>query len=112
MKLLSYKGYTGSFEYSVEDNILYGRVLGIKSLIMYEGKTVKSLIKDFHDAVDNYINSCIIDNIEAEKPFKGSFNVRIDSSLHEKGIKLAYSNNISLNKLVENAIDYYINNHI
>ena len=39
MKNLEYKGYTGSIEYSKEDDLLYGKVLGIKGLISYEGKT-------------------------------------------------------------------------
>ena len=33
MKYLEHKGYTGSIEYSEEDGLLYGKVLGIKSLI-------------------------------------------------------------------------------
>ena len=30
MSLLNYKGYTGSVEFSQEDNCLYGKVLGMK----------------------------------------------------------------------------------
>lgn len=36
--LLEYKGYYGSVEYSREDALLYGKVLGINSLISYEGR--------------------------------------------------------------------------
>lgn len=108
MKTLSYKNYTGSLEFSIEDNILFGKVLGIKSLISYEGKTIEELIKDFHVAVDDYLISCKNNNIEAEKPFKGLFNVRIDNALHEKAVILAHEENISLNKLVENAIRMYV----
>ena len=39
MSLLNYKGYTGSVEFSQEDNCLYGKVLGMKKdCISYEGK--------------------------------------------------------------------------
>lgn len=108
MKTLSYKNYTGSVEFSVEDNILFGKVLGIKSLISYEGNTIEELIKDFHDAINDYLMSCKNNNIEPEKPFKGLFNVRIDNTLHEKAVVLAHEKNISLNKLVENAIRMYV----
>ena len=48
MGTLKYKGYTGSVEYSEEDNCLYGEVLGMsKDFISYEGKDVDSLRKDF-----------------------------------------------------------------
>ena len=57
MGTLKYKGYTGSVEYSEEDNCLYGEVLGMsKDFISYEGKDVDSLRKDFEEAVDAYID--------------------------------------------------------
>lgn len=41
MSILNYKGYTGSVEFSQEDNCLYGKVLGMKkNCISYEGETV------------------------------------------------------------------------
>lgn len=33
MKHLNYKGYAGSIEYSREDNLFFGKVPGIRSLI-------------------------------------------------------------------------------
>jgi predicted HicB family RNase H-like nuclease len=37
LRHLEYKGYTGTIEYSKEDDLLYEKVLGIKGLISYEG---------------------------------------------------------------------------
>ena len=55
MSLLNYKGYTGSVEFSQEDNCLYGKVLGMKKdCISYEGETVSELVSDFEGAVDEY----------------------------------------------------------
>ena len=53
------KGYIGSVEYSEADCLLFGKVQGIRSLIMYEGTTAQELADDFHDAVDSYLNECI-----------------------------------------------------
>ena len=51
MGLLKYKGYTGSVDYSEEDNCLYGKVLGMsKDMITYEGQDVNELRKDFEGA--------------------------------------------------------------
>lgn len=60
MKHLEYKGYTGSIEYSKEDDLLYGKVLGIRGLISYEGRTGKELEKDFKEVIDNYLTDCKI----------------------------------------------------
>ena len=53
--ILQYKGFVGSIEYSDEDSIFYGKVLGIRSLISYEGEKMHDLIDDFHRAIDSYI---------------------------------------------------------
>ncbi len=104
MKNLEYKGYTGSIEYSSEDNLLYGKVLGIKGLISYEGETGKGLEQDFKDAIDTYLTDCDTEKIQPEKPFKGSFNVRVSPSLHQKAALLAKEAKVSLNSFVAEAI--------
>ena len=99
-----HKGYTGSVEFSQEDEVFHGKVIGIKAFISFEGDNVKSLIKDFENAVDEYLEFCESRKIQPEKPFKGSFNVRITPELHRKAASFAYENNISLNAFVEDAI--------
>jgi len=104
MKNLEYKGYTGTIEYSKEDGLLFGKVLGIKALISYEGATGKKLESDFTDAIDTYLADCKQDHVAPEKPFKGSFNVRISPKLHRKAALLAREENTSLNSFVAEAI--------
>lgn len=49
---LKHKGYIGSIEASIEDNCLFGKLLFIKALVSYEGKTVAELdaVAAAHDA--------------------------------------------------------------
>jgi predicted HicB family RNase H-like nuclease len=104
MKYLEYKGYTGSIEYSPEDNLLYGKVLGIRGLISYEGDTGKALEADFREAITTYLADCKTEGKTPEKPFKGSFNVRIPARLHQKAALLAMEAKTSLNSFVAEAI--------
>ena len=55
---MEYRGYVGSVEFSEADQLLFGKVQGIRSLISYEGTTVSELIADFHGAVDDYLALC------------------------------------------------------
>lgn len=105
---MEYKGYIGTVEYSDKDNILFGKVLGIKGLVSYEGESVAELRRDFEEAVDDYLEICAAKNIEPEKTYKGSFNVRIAPELHKKAILTALSKNISLNNFVEEAVRAYV----
>lgn len=101
---VKYKGYVGSIEFSEEDGVFFGKVLGIKSLISYEGENAKELLNDFHNAVEDYLNACSEKGIKPEVAYKGSFNVRISPELHEKVAVKALSESISLNKYVETAL--------
>ncbi|WP_297817724.1 type II toxin-antitoxin system HicB family antitoxin [uncultured Lactobacillus sp.] len=107
-KELSYKGYYGSVEYSLDDDILFGKVIGINGLLSYEGKTIDELRTDFQDVVDEYLEDCKIQGIKPQKSYKGSFNVRISPELHMKAAIYAASKDESLNSLVEEAIEKYV----
>ena len=111
-KLLKYKGYYGSVEYSSEDVLLYGKVLGINSLISYEGESVAELQQDFEGAVDDYLEMCAENGTEPEKTYKGSFNVRIAPQLHKKLSLYSISQNKSLNATVEEAVFEYLEDKI
>jgi len=104
MKNLDYKGYSGSIEYSKEDGLFYGKLLGIQSLISYEGETGPLLEKDFKESIDDYLSECSELGIKPEKPFKGSFNVRIPSELHRDAALKAIELNTSLNGFVSDSI--------
>lgn len=99
-----YKGYIGSIEFSEEDTLFFGKVMGIRSLISYEGKNADELISDFHSAVDDYIAVCEAEGREPEKAYKGSFNIRISPELHKQLVVCATSRQMSLNSFVENAL--------
>ena len=101
---MEYKGYYAKIEYSSEDNIFFGSIIGIDDSITFEGKSVTELETAFQEAVDDYLEMCHKIGKEPQKFYKGSFNVRIDPELHRKASLLAKSNKMSLNKFVEKAI--------
>ena len=79
---MEYKSYVGSVEFSEEDGIFFGKVMGIRALVSYEGTTAKELVDDFHTAVDDYLALCEDKGVKPEVAYKGSFNVRISPELH------------------------------
>ena len=99
-----YRGYIGTIEFSEEDALFFGKVMGIRSLISYEGKNANELISDFHSAVDDYLSVCEAEGREPEKAYKGSFNILISPELHKQLVVCATSRQMSLNSFVENAL--------
>lgn len=101
---MEYKNYVGSVEFSEEDACFFGKVMGIRALISYEGTTAKELIDDFHGAVDDYLALCEAEGKEPEKAYKGSFNVRVSPELHKQAVVYAASHQMTLNGFVESSI--------
>lgn len=102
--LLTYKGFSGSVEFSAEDECLVGEVLFIEGKIAYFGESLPELKSMFHEAVDGYLEMCEERGIEPLKPFKGSFNVRVGPELHKAASLEAKRNNVALNTFVADAI--------
>lgn len=55
---LQYRGYVGSIETSTQDKCLFGKLLFIRALVSYEGKTMAELKAAFREAVDDYLQTC------------------------------------------------------
>ncbi len=108
-ELLEYKGYHGSVEISVEDDCLFGKVQFIQALVNYEGKTVSELSNAFHESVEDYMATCETKGVEPERPFKGSFNVRVGPERHARAAMVVKKSQFkSLNEFVNHAIDHEI----
>lgn len=106
--VLSYKGYYGDVNYSSEDDVFHGKLIGISDLVTFEGNSVKELKKAFRDSVDDYLDFCKELGQEPDKTYKGSFNIRISPELHRQAARYAAVNNMSLNEFVKYAIDKMI----
>lgn len=107
-KLMKYKGYEGSAEISFEDKVLYGKILHIRDLIMYEGESIEAIQEAFEAAVDDYLEDCRLEGVEPNKPYTGSFNVRIGPERHKDLVRIQAQTGESLNKIVCKAIDGFL----
>ena len=102
--LVHYKGYSARPEYSAEDRIFYGTILGISDLVDFQSENAKDLEEQFHKAVDEYLEFCKEIGKEPQKEYNGLFNVRISPELHRQLSQFAQAEGVSLNKAVEQAI--------
>lgn len=102
--LLSYKHYNGTVEYSKEDACLFGKVVGVKSLLSYEGNSIQELERAFQTVIEDYLADCQERNVQPEQPYIGSFHVRISPELHRNIAVYAIEHGKSLDAAVEEAI--------
>ena len=56
--VLEYKGYWTDITVDFHSHLLHGRIEGIRDLVNFESETVEGIIKEFHNAVDDYLDFC------------------------------------------------------
>jgi len=103
--VLEYKKYTGTVEFSADDDVFFGRINGIRDVVTFEADTVAKLKKAFQEAIDDYLLTCKGLGKEPDKEFKGSFNVRLKPKIHRLAAIKSATLKISLNQFVEKVIE-------
>ena len=108
---LEYRGYSGSAEFSAEDEVFHGKLLGIRALVSYESGTAKGLKAAFEEAVDDYLETFEGQGRVPETPFRGVFNVRTSQELHRRAAIYAEQHGKKLNTVVNEALDTFLSTH-
>jgi predicted HicB family RNase H-like nuclease len=109
--IFEYKGYLGSGELSIDDNLLVGRLLFIRDVVSYVAASPRELEQAFHESVDEYLVTCAELGDAPDVPFKGSFNVRTGPEKHRSAMLDAIACETSLNDWVCQAIDAKLAGH-
>ena len=105
---MEYRGYHAKIEYSAEDEVFTGRVLGVNDVLLFEGGTVRELTEMFHDSIDDYLAVCAEIGKTPEKEYKGSFNVRLSPELHRQAALAAENRSLTLNQFMNEAVKSYL----
>ncbi|RUW81560.1 MAG: toxin-antitoxin system HicB family antitoxin [Mesorhizobium sp.] len=104
MKAMIYNGYAARIEFDAEDEIFTGRIAGIRDVVGFHADTVAGLKAAFHEAVDDYVETCKKVGKEPQKPFSGNLMLRVDPELHSKVAIAAELAGKSLNEWGQEAL--------
>jgi len=102
--MMKYKTYIGRVEYDDEAKIFHGEVVGLKDIITFQGTSVEELEQSFKDSIDDYLVFCKARGEKPEKPFSGTFNVRLSPDLHAKLVLNAHMMGVSLNNYIKHTL--------
>lgn len=64
--ILEYKGYITKVKYSNEDNVFFGKIEGINSLVNFEAESADEVKDAFEEAVNDYLAFCKENNLNNE----------------------------------------------
>jgi len=108
MNTMTYKGYTARVEYDERDNIFVGRILGIRSIISFQGETVGELRAEFELAVRDYVADCKDQGIHPEKPASGKLLLRVPPEVHGRALVAAQAAGKSLNQWATEVLEHAV----
>jgi predicted HicB family RNase H-like nuclease len=103
--VLRYEDFIGSVHFSAEDECFFGKIEGIDDLVTFEGRDVDELKRSFREAVEDYIGLCGKAGKPLFKSYAGTFNIRMPAELHQKAARKSALLGISLNQLVQRAVE-------
>jgi len=106
--IMEYKDYITKIEYSNEDKCFFGKLEMIDDLVTFEATNVEELETNFQSCVNEYLKACEQLGRQAQKTYKGVFNVRIEPELHKKIYKEAIKAGVSLNSFVSGVLSSQI----
>ena len=83
----------------------HGRIAGIRDGVGFHANNVEDLREAFHEAVQDYIETCAEIGKEPQKPYSGRMMFRVSPELHRKAALAAELSGKSLNRWAEEVLD-------
>jgi predicted HicB family RNase H-like nuclease len=105
MNMMSYKGYSARIEFDADDGIFFGRLAGIRDGVGFHADNVADLKAAFHEAVDDYIETCARVGKSPQKTYSGQVMFRVAPETHRKAALAAELAGKSLNQWAEEVLD-------
>jgi len=105
MNILTYKGYSARIDFDAEDEIFFGSIAGVPDVIGFHADSVVGLKHAFHEAVDDYVETCRKLGRAPHKPYSGKMMFRVDPDIHARAAKAAELAGKSLNQWAEEVLD-------
>ena len=104
MSAMTYNGYAARVDYDAEDELFFGRIAGIRDGVSFHAEDVSALKAAFHEAVDDYIETCAKIGKSPQKPYSGNLMLRVDPLVHSKVALAAEVAGKSLNQWGEEVL--------
>ena len=101
---MTYKGYAARIDYDDADGIFTGRLAGIRDGVGFHADTVEALRAAFHEAVEDYLETCVQVGKEPQRAYSGQMMFRVRPEVHRKAALAAELSGKSLNQWAEEVL--------
>lgn len=96
-------------QYDPEIDMLRGEFVGLNGGADFYAKDIEALRKEGKTSLRVFLETCKTNHIEPTKRFSGKFQARIPPEIHARATEAALARGVSLNNLVQQAIEHELN---
>ena len=104
MNMMEHKGYIATIELDEDAGHFHGEVVNTRAVLTFVGNSVDELKHEFAETIADYEEFCRERGESPEKPYSGSFMLRLPPELHRRAAESAARTGKSLNSFVKEAL--------
>ena len=108
MDILNIGSHRAVVTYNSTTDMLRGEFLGLNGGADFYASDIPTLKAEGAKSLAVFLEVCKENGIDPVRHFSGRFNARIDPELHARAVETAAAEGISLNQLIERAIEHEV----
>ena len=110
MNTLRHKDYLATIELDSEAGFFHGEVINTHAVLTFQGASLDELKAAFADTIADYEDWCRERGKEPERPYSGSFTLRLPPELHRRIAEAAARTGKSLNRFIKDTLEHATGN--
>ena len=103
--LLKYKDYYARIAFDPSADAFHGRVIGMRDVIDFYGRTPEELRQELESSVEEYLAWCAEEGTKPEKTWQGKLTIRVDEDLRHRLAAVAAASGESINAWITHLLD-------
>jgi predicted HicB family RNase H-like nuclease len=104
MKPLRYRDYLATIERDPDAGLFHGEVINTRAVLTFQGRSIDELSAAFSKTIADYEDWCRERGKEPERPYSGSFTLRLPPDLHRRVAEAAARSGKSLNGFIKDTL--------
>ncbi len=105
MTTMTHDGYLATVELDEDAGLFHGEVINTRDVLTFQGRTPEELKAAFADTIADYLEWCRERGKTPDRPFSGTFSVRVNPAVHRRAAAAAAREGKSLNGFVADVLD-------
>jgi predicted HicB family RNase H-like nuclease len=102
---MRYKDYVAQITYDPSIDSFHGRVIGMRDVVDFIGRTPEELRKEFAKSVEDYIAWCASEGAVPQKTWSGKLTIRPSEELRNRLVLASAASGQSINTWVTEVLD-------